>query len=535
MRTVYAAALGVGAETDVSASLNYIGRWVQDWYLRQRLSIDVFESLGQGDLDLSPAMGHELSIRHHTIRAAPGEQLVDLRWAYPDQYDKSLGWVTTLSMLRQRHGLLLSVEVAVTGLQWVIAPASIRLGSPRVIRDIARLRSVRLGDHPYGLTPELVGAEHVELLTAELVDSTRPYPIILVSRRVHDDVPLVDSSELAERLAGVAKIYELADKWAAFRLTEELGQPLSCFGGAVRLYWPRFSVESDPFLHPVWMPWQFKDAAVTERTLGQLCNMVFEAAAFRHVEPLAIARVRAAAEREAREVARDSGAKSEDELLDDLIEMEQRLTAVEASNAELLEDNKTLRENAAALVAHATWKDQAPPSHEHASGKAAEAVSLRSVEEAVQQAELKSTNVRFLPSAHSSASDSPYKQPERVQEALAALDEVASIWAETVGSGKAGGSVRQLFRARGFEYADDVSLTSKGKWGSEYTATYNGQELDVSPHITLGAKQADTCLSIHGLGTRTRRSRWWRMWGVTRPTRRPRSPQRQLLGRRNEI
>ena len=381
--------------------------------------------------------------------------------------------------------------------QQVIAPARIKLGSPRVIRDIARLRSVRLGDHPYSLTPELVGAEHVELLTTELADSTRPYPIVLVSRRVHDDVPLTNSSELAERLAGVARVYELADKWTAFRLTEELGQPLSCFGGAVRLYWPRFNAEADPFMHPLWMPWQFKDADTAERTLGQLCNMVFDAAAFRHVEPIAISRVRSAAEREAREVARNSGAKSEDELFDDLIEMERKLKAVEATNAELLQDNKTLRENAAALVAHSAWKDQAATSQAQAAADAAGPVIATSVEQAVQQAEAKSKNLRFLPSAHSSASASPYKQPERVQEALAALEEVASIWAETVGSGKAGGSVRQLFKARGFDYADDVSQTSKGKWGSEYTATYNDQELDISPHITLGAKQADSCLSIH--------------------------------------
>lgn len=497
MRTVYAAALDVGAKSDVSVSLDYVGRWIQDWYLRQRLSVDVFQSLGEGDLALSPAEGHKLSIRHHSAKEAPGEQLFDLCWAYPDQYDKSLGWVITLSLLRQGEGLLLSLEVAVTGLQLVIAPASIKLGSPRVIRDIARLRSVRLGGHPYSLTPELVGAEHIELLVDELTAATRPYPIVLVSRRVPDDVPLTNSNELAERLAGVAKVYELADKWAAFRLTEELGKPLSCFGGAVRLYWPRFNSTVDPFAHPLWMPWQFKDSDATERSLGQLCNMVLDAAAFRHVEPLAISRIRSAAEREAREAARNSGAKSEDELLDDLIAMEQKLKTVEATNAELLQDNKTLRENTAALVAHTAWKDQAPIPHAQVADGQPEPLVPMNVQEAVLQAEGKSKSVRFLPSAHSSASASPYKQPERVQQALAALEEVATIWGETVGSGKASGSVRQLFKARGFEYADDVSQTSKGKWGNEYTATYNGQEVDISPHITLGAKQADTCLSIH--------------------------------------
>lgn len=498
MRTVYATALEVCDQSDVLLSLNYVDQWIQDWYRRRLLSLGMFQSLEEGDLAFSPAEGHQLSIRHLASKEAPGGQLVDLRWAYPDEYDKSLGWVIALSLLKQGDGLLLSLELAVTGLQLVIAPASVKLGSPRVIRDIARLRSTRLEGHPYSLTPKLVGAEDVELLVSELTDSTRPYPIILVSRRMQDDVPLINSYELAERLAGVAKVYELADKWAAFRLTEEIGKTLSCFGGAVRLYWPRFNDEADPFTHPLLMPWQFKDADTTERTLRQLCNMVFDAAAFRHVEPFAISQVRSAAEREARKAARNRGAKSEDELFDDLIEMEQKLKTVEATNADLRQENKTLRENAAAMVAYTGWKDLTPPTSQvQAPTAVPELVVPTSVGEAVLQAEAKSKNVRFLPSAHSSALASPYKQPERVLEALAALEEVTSIWGETIDSGKAGGSLRQLFKARGFDYADDVSQTSKGKWGSEYAASYKGQELDISPHITLGAKQADTCLSIH--------------------------------------
>jgi hypothetical protein len=496
MRTVYATSVEVRSDADVSTSLDYVGRWIHDWYLRQRLSVDVFENLGGEDVTVTPTDGHQLDVRHHTSSEAPGERLIDLRWEYPDQYDKTLGWVVRLALLRRTGSLLLSIDVAVTGLQPVVAPASIKLGSPRVIRDIARLRSVRIGGAPYILTPELVAAEDVELLVSELSDPSRPYPIVLVSRRVQDDVPLVDSGDLADRLAGVAKVYELVDKWSAFRLTEELGKPLSCFAGAVRIYWPRFNGHVDPFAHPVWMPWQFRDADVTERTLGHLFGMVFEAAAFRHVEPAPITLVRLSAEREARKALRSGGSKSTDELLDDLIEMEQKLRAVEATNAELVRDNKTLRDNAAALSAHTAWSDEPTP-NEPAPEVQAEPAAPTSIAAAVQLAECKTKSIRFLPSAYTSAADSPYKHPERVLQALIALDEVASIWAETVDSGRPGGSVRQLFKKRGFDYADDVSQTSKGKWGSEYVADYKGQQLDIAPHITIGAKQADICLSIH--------------------------------------
>lgn len=496
MRTVYATTLEVGTDADVSNSLDYVGRWIHDWYLRQRLSVDVFENLGAGDLAVAPADGHQLAIRHFASDETPGERLVDVRWEYPDQYDKSLGWVVRLALLRRTKGLLLSIEVAVTGLQLMFSPASIKLGSPRVVRDIARLPSVRIGGYPYNLTPELVAAEYIELLVSDLTDQARPYPIVLVSRRVQDDVPLVDSNDLAERLAGVAKVYELPDKWSAFRLTEELGKALSCYAGAVRIYWPRFNDQVDPFAHPVWMPWQFKDADTTERTLGHLSGMVFEAAAFRHVEPADITFVRLSAERQAREALRSASGKSADELRGDLVEMERKLRAVEATNAELVRDNKTLRDNVAAL-ANATWSEHAPTPVEARAETLAEPAAPTTVPDAVLLAEARGKSIRFLPSAHSSAAESPYKHPERVLQALTALDEVASIWAETVESGKPGGSVRQLFKKRGFEYADDVSQTSKGKWATEYVADYKGQQLDIAPHITIGAKQADTCLSIH--------------------------------------
>jgi len=495
VRAVYATTLELRASSDVSAALNYVGRWIQDWYHRQRHKVEVFENLAAGDLTVAPVEGHLLAIRHHIAAESSGTTLVDVDWSYPDQYDKSLGWVVSLALLRAPEQLLLSLTVSVRGLKLVVAPARVKLGSPRVVRDIGRLRSLHLGGKPYRITPELVDAEYVELLVDELKDPTRTHPIVLVSRGLQDDIPLTNSTDLAERLAGVAKVYELADKWAAFRLTEEVGKALSCYGGAVRLYWPGFNPQHDPFSHPLWMPWDFKDATSSERALGHLSSLIFDAAAFRHVEPLAIGKLRSAAEREARQAVRGTGTKSEAELLDELIEMEDKLKVLEAANAELLQDNQTLRDNAAALAAHSNWnKSYAPP--EESFSEVSEPAPPKDVREAVDQA-AGAKHVRFLPSAYSSASDSPFKNPVRVREALVALEEVAAIWAETVGSGKAAGSLRDHFKKRGFPYADDISKTTKGKWGKEYSTTYQGQELDIAPHITLGSGQPDTCLSIH--------------------------------------
>jgi len=62
----------------------------------------------------------------------------------------------------------------------------------------------------------------------------------------------------------------------------------------------------------------------------------------------------------------------------------------------------------------------------------------------------------------------------------------ADLWANQTDEGELG-----------FTYADDVSQTSGNRYGDEYEAKDGGRTYDISPHITIGAKQADSCLSIH--------------------------------------
>lgn len=502
MRTVYATALNVRDDDDISATFDFVGRWISDWYRCRKVSVDdVLAGLITDDIEVTPMPEHKLSVKHSVAADLKGQHLVDLTWSYPDYYDKSLGWTTRLAMLRSPSGLALSLEVAVTGLSFQVAPANIKLGSPRLARDVTRLPSVSLGGLPYNANAELLSAETVEILYDNLANPARPHPIVLVSRRTLDDMPLVNAQHLAKSLPGVAKVYELADKWSAFRLTEILGKALSCYEGAVRIYWPRFSLQADPFMHPLWMPWQLTHDGSVDRSMLQIARSVFDAASFRHVEPHEMQLLRRAAERDARQAMRNSAKDSADteKLLEELYSLEDKLKETEDKYDELMKECDTLRANSMALASESSWNQsplspQASPAHPQQQT----APPLESVLDAVKDAQGRATHLRFLPSAHTSATDSPFKHPDRVLQALDAINEVASIWAESLKSGRSVGSLRELFKSKyGFTYADDVSQTSKSKWADEYKASHDGKEYDISPHITIGAKQADTCLSIH--------------------------------------
>jgi hypothetical protein len=123
-------------------------------------------------------------------------------------------------------------------------------------------------------------------------------------------------------------------------------------------------------------------------------------------------------------------------------------------------------------------------------------VRFNSVAEAVAQAKKDfSGPLAFLDSALESATDSPYKDPERVYELFEAIALVAAEWKENMGA--LGRSWNDAVSELGFDLRDQVSMTSKGKYGDEYKFMYKGQRRLFEKHITIGAKQADKCLSVH--------------------------------------
>ena len=329
MRTVYATVLEVRDPSDAASALEKVGTWITEWYTASE--VDVNQSVATlfgaesgeasedgtspGEVELSPMPGHRLSIQCRRAQSRPGETLLDLVWNYPDQYDATLGWHIHLAVLMSGGQLQLTMEVCVTGLSFIVAPAHFKPGSPRVIRDICRLGSVFLGNRPYNRIPIVSQAQNIENLVAELLRPERKHPIVVVSRRNNGSGSLVDSGELAATLAGIAKVYELADRWAAFKLEEDLTHELACYDGAVRVYWPGLNKDADPYRHPLWLSTGLRSADGAARGMQQLRGAVFGAASFRFAPPQPIEALRRDADREHREAVskaalREAGAES---------------------------------------------------------------------------------------------------------------------------------------------------------------------------------------------------------------------------------
>lgn len=165
---------------------------------------------------------------------------------------------------------------------------------------------------------------------------------------------------LAYDLAGIANVFTIDDD-AAWALTDVLGKPLSCYSGAVRMYWPQLDVTRDPYRHPLWTASKLRsldqDARrACDRFRRQMRRMVMHASAVSVVRPREIAEIRNAAGQaellrmkarakslEDFEKLAESYSKENDGLHEELRLRDEELADLQRDLAKMEDTNRTLR------------------------------------------------------------------------------------------------------------------------------------------------------------------------------------------------
>lgn len=131
---------------------------------------------------------------------------------------------------------------------------------------------------------------------------SRSVPIVAVSDEygavLHPGI--VDA--LAADLAGLAIVVRL-DPAASWRITTRKQKDWSCYGGAIRLYWPSINANSSPFRHPVWTPRRLLTGVVdteaaASRIRSQLRRRILGQSAFAIAEPSLFGEIKHAMRRE---------------------------------------------------------------------------------------------------------------------------------------------------------------------------------------------------------------------------------------------
>jgi len=141
--------------------------------------------------------------------------------------------------------------------------------------------------------------EDGEALVAEIHHADRTVPLLVVSTHEGDVVLPELDSKLGYDLIGLANVVRL-DEAASWALTDILGREWCCYRGAVRLFWPDFSLKKDRYFHPLWTAERLRMGAIGANGIrdhfrNQLRGLVFRAAALSIVRPSEIDDIRDAA------------------------------------------------------------------------------------------------------------------------------------------------------------------------------------------------------------------------------------------------
>lgn len=304
MRELYAVELRASEPNSVAAE------FIDDWVVRHTDS----------DSDDTFAIAETETSAGHRIWSLDHENSVD-----------GTLWRVEISAGPPDEGAHVTVRIRLQAPASRVAPQRYEFGSPAIVRTLIRELTVRDGQLATAadLLPE-VGRSGVDGLVDELRDPQRRLPVLVVSRDNESGATTLSDPQLrylARELAGLAHVRVLSSAYASWRLTELVGQKLSVFEGAMRIYFPGFDPErADPFAHRLY----FADR-ITERTPDHLRGWLGALAAA------------AIEEHPARQVRRDERRQRLASALEhgDAAEMAELLQMYEDENVQLEQDLKS--------------------------------------------------------------------------------------------------------------------------------------------------------------------------------------------------
>ncbi|MDI1452188.1 hypothetical protein [Polyangium sp. 6x1] len=211
-------------------------------------------------------------------------------------------FVTTVSVTVGNKHVVVFVTMEVGSVSTLITRIDVDPRCPKVVRELLE----QPGPWHHGASRLRVlsvvsGFDAGQSLAQEIQNVSRTIPFVVVSTIAGQTaLPKLDA-KLASDLAGVANVYTV-DEDASWALTDTLRKPFSCYGGAVRVYWPRLSSQDEPYRHQLWTAARLQgleddEQFALDRIRRQVRTVIMRASAASVVRPVEIDDIRGAAAR----------------------------------------------------------------------------------------------------------------------------------------------------------------------------------------------------------------------------------------------
>lgn len=352
--------------------------------------------------------------------------------------------------------------------------------------------------------PTWLADTDMDRLCHEIARSSRFAPVIVISRTDQEEL-LCDPQDIAGAILGLGRVYVLPSFRSAYALTDRFGRRLSCHSGAVRIYWPEFSANDDPYRHQLWISLRILNEQLHDRFPAMIFGVLAPASAigigsdvqtWSLYESAQQQKTRAMIDR-----AREMSEQRAEATAQDYYDLVERLDEVNKQYQDLqersyaLESEKLLLQNAVATSGRAALGP-------HPVDIVAETRSIGSVSDAVAfvAREVDTSCLEFLPDAHESAAEGHFGNGmDIVWQHLLRLHQAARRYHDDPNA-----KLQEVMREVGateHQFKTDISDSARGEHGHHYARRYvrNGDTtmIKLGPHLKNGKGNAHKSLYIY--------------------------------------
>jgi hypothetical protein len=441
MRELYAAEL-IGSEDCTNRSA-----WpaVQTWVDRH-LALQP-----SGDASLPPD-DHDAAVSVTEESSSDGQRSLVL--VQSDDGDPDILWRSEIALGQPDSPLHATIRVRISSAAGsALRPLDYEFGTPAIVRTL--LRDCKVYDAGVRTQPRYVeiGSSDIPELISWLADDSRHLPVVVVSRIGISGATTLDARSLAAQLAGIAHIRLLSSRHAAWILTDTIGQELGVWNGAVRVYFPGFSLGDDRYRHRLFLPDRSSNSLITR--LRSWFGALSSASTPEH--PV-YAQLRTDRRKKLQEAVANGDPQFVQEYIEslersegaqriELDELKAQVSSLTSEVSRLAEENEAVKASFA-QYAQATSPNQTVP-HSYGPDEPLTVAGAMDAAESLANNPFYRSRVSITPQAIAKGRDfSSYKNPGELLRAIQAVLEAGALYHEN----RLGMTPMEFFNKRGYGY-----------------------------------------------------------------------------------
>lgn len=492
MRPVYAFNCTVSGNpaSTLEAMLSAAKHWITAKY--QYLLEQPFDY--PDEEQFSPMEGHQVRMKSQSGEVG---QIVTLELHHPADNDKTLSWNTLVRFCTDKSTVEAHVLLSIHSNEQIIRPVNYDPMPPRIVRDLVSRFDCRVNGRPLWKSAENISDSDIDkFVQQDLLDPKRRIPIVVVSRDLDTERPIIAGDEVRRPIIGLANVAVLKDKYAAFSLSEAIGRSRSCWNGAIAVYWPGIDLD-DPKSRQLFYP---------EEIYSESPHRPFTKTLFRTIGPISTFRNAGSEFYDSLSTAlrEELNAKRNAELdrlkndihgsTNDIKTYEDYAEQVDNERLRLLHDNKQLQDEKQKLsdrlqAQEENWRLFEPTTIPQSAPTGADLEgNFTSIHDALERASNKfSDKIEVWKTAWDSAAQSHFKDPAEVYAALEAVAQLVGLV----------GPWEKHFEQKNFKYKPSESQNTSNMYGNERWCRDKDKNQYIERHLTLGGADRENCLQIY--------------------------------------